>query len=206
MSLRSITTSLQHEAAHDDERRGDDDVVLRAVLDVDRRAFRMRLVQHVPARLPALRDQEGFVELSRQRDRFCNRNPFVPRFHCETREAKVDFVERSRREPHEAAAAFAVARIEPERQSFAPRVFARLAEAHGAALRAWISFRLHVQADGFEGRDGVRIPGNGVPGKKEKQQCDAHGGIARARGEGNPPRPMRRRACSHRNDRLVVIH
>ena len=90
-----------------------------------------------------------------------------------------DVVCRARLELHDAAAAFAIARIEPERQRVAPRVLAGFAEAHRTSACAGISGRCPIDAERFES--------GGY--ESEKKHAIAHGGWSIARRLAtNPPR------------------
>src|SRR5919201_974668 len=150
--------ALQGEATHDDIRRRDRDVVGVLVLHVDRRAARIRLIRHVAARGAALRNgKRRRAGARRERDGLRDRELLAPGGRDKTgarglpRHAELDLVSRARLEQHQAAAAFAVARVVPHVEALSPARVPHLAEDHGAA-GARVRRRRPIEADRLEGR------------------------------------------------------
>src|SRR5260221_12724975 len=134
---RVLLRAFQGEAAHDDVGRRDRDVVQLRVAAIA--SDTLAGIEHVPARAAAL----GNVDLLRAA---CDAHgasdgkALAPRAggdaSAAARVTNFDLVFRAGLEMHQAAAAFRVARIEPERQAFAPRGRGDLSELDPAAARA----------------------------------------------------------------------
>src|SRR5258706_7059832 len=134
---RVLLRAFQGEAAHDDVGRRDRDVVQLRVAAID--SDTLAGIEHVPARAAAL----GNVDLLRAA---CDAHgasdgkALAPRAggdaSAAARVTNFDLVFRAGLEMHQAAAAFRVARIEPERQALAPRRRAELSVLDRAAARA----------------------------------------------------------------------
>src|SRR5258708_4357919 len=129
---RILLRAFQRQAAHDDVGRRDGDVVLLGVAAID---GGFSGIQHITLGRAALSD----VQRLRAAAHFHGPGDWkalVPGARIQARTAELDFVLRARFELHQAAAAFRVARIEPERQAFAPRALAGLAELDPPPPRA----------------------------------------------------------------------
>src|SRR5260221_755865 len=127
---------LQRQAADDDVWRGDEDVVLLIVGDVDGRAARRRLVQHVAVRRAAAADGELAGARCRQGDGLRDRELLVPGRDRQpllerlAGQAHLHFVLRARLQHGDRAAALRVARVEPHGHGVAPGAVALLTELH----------------------------------------------------------------------------
>src|SRR5258708_33271199 len=147
---RILLRAFQRQAAHDDVGRRDGDVVLLGVAAID---GGFSGIQHITLGRAALSD----VQWLRAAAHFHGPGDWkalVPGARIQARTAELDFVLRARFELHQAAAAFRVARIEPERQAFAPRGLAGLAEPDRAAARAGIGGGRPVNPDPFGSGEG----------------------------------------------------
>ena len=151
---RVLLRAFHRKAAHDHVRCGDADREGLRIAHIDRAA----LVQQVALRRAALADLErrrAGADLDRLRDR----KPLAPGARCEldarrlSRQAQAHEVLRAGRQVDDAAAAFAVARVVPERQRLFPRLLAALPIAHEAAGRPGSRWRLPVNAERLESGD-----------------------------------------------------
>src|SRR5258706_1568722 len=166
---RVLLRAFQREAAHDDVRRGDHDVELLRVLAVDGGGPG---VQHIAVARAAFGDVERFSAFDLYR--LGNRKFLVPRIGGQRLAGNFDLLFRFPSEVHEAAAAFAVARIEPERKALLPRAFARLAVAHRAARGAGIRRRRVIEADRLEGGDRFLRCGGQRAYEEKNREVGAH--------------------------------
>src|SRR3954465_1046513 len=131
---RILLRAFQREAAHDDVRRADGDVVEVAVAAIDGHAF--AVVEHITARRATLSDLQRLAGL--HFDGACDWKALAPGAGAELATANLQFVFRAGLELHDAAAAFAIARVVPKRKCVAPLRLARFAELHRTTRRARI--------------------------------------------------------------------
>src|SRR5256885_4935858 len=109
---RVLLRALQRQAAHDDVRRADRDVVLLSVARIERDA--LAGVEHITVGRAAVRDVD-LLRAALQLNGACDWKTLVPRAGIQVRTAELDFVLRARLEVHQAAAALCIARVEPQR-------------------------------------------------------------------------------------------
>src|SRR5438874_532726 len=175
-----LLRAFERDAAHDDVGRRDRDVVLLTVAGIERDPFAG--VKHVTARRAAVGDVD-LLRAALQLHGACDWKTLIPGAGIQARTAELDFVLRPRLEMHEAAAALGVARIEPERQAFAPCGIAVLTKLNGAAARSWIRRRRPINADRFESGDGPRLCSKRRRGTRQRKKyqriADHRASIAR---------------------------
>ena len=183
---RILLRTLQREAADDDVGRRDRDVVLLGVAAIDGRA--VTFVEHIAARRAALGDLERASGggLHRTRDW----KALAPGAGADLLPAERDLVRGAGLELDDAAAALAVAGVEPEGQRLAPARVTALAEPQRAAARSGICRWCPVDAERFESGDDVRL---GAEHRDRSRQRHVHEKVAH-----KPPRMRRARRCFHR--------